>query len=133
MVSENNHFINPVGPIGPETPRIGELKPAIEKGGETTSFKDLFKQYINDVNNMQRNANESIAQTWMPKLKAATEALRGALEERRTSVRASENLRTTTTLFLDDVNRELDKLEGAGIGNAVPITIYFNKGAGRVL
>jgi hypothetical protein len=59
-----------------------------------------------------RNASEPLAQTWTPKLKAATDELEMAHNQRNDCLRALEPLQTAVLLLIDDVNRELNRLEG---------------------
>jgi hypothetical protein len=59
-----------------------------------------------------RDPAEPLAQTWTPKLKAATDALEAAVNERDEAVRALGPHQTSVLLFVDDTNRELDVLEG---------------------
>jgi hypothetical protein len=53
-----------------------------------------------------------LAQTWTPKLKEATDALEMAFSQRNDTVKAIRPQHTSVVLFIDDVNRELDRLEG---------------------
>jgi hypothetical protein len=61
---------------------------------------------------LKRNPEEPLAKGWSEPLTRATDALAAAVEERNQSARAAAPLQTTIQLFLDDVNRELDRLEG---------------------
>jgi hypothetical protein len=61
---------------------------------------------------LARNPNEPLAQTWSPKVKEATDALEMACNQRNDTVKALGPQRTSVVLFIDDVNRELDRLEG---------------------
>lgn len=61
---------------------------------------------------LARNPAEPLAQTWTPKLKAATDALEMAFNQRNDTVNALAPLQTSVALLIDDVNRELDRLEG---------------------
>lgn len=61
---------------------------------------------------LARNADEPLAQTWTPKLKEATDVLEAAFTQRNDAVAALEPLQTSVLLLIDDVNRELDRLEG---------------------
>lgn len=61
---------------------------------------------------LARNPGEPLAQTWTPKLKEATDALEMACNQRNDTVKALGPQRTSVVLFIDDVNRELDRLEG---------------------
>jgi hypothetical protein len=61
---------------------------------------------------LARNPNEPLAQTWTPRLTAATDALEAACKARSESVKALAPHQTSVVLFIDDVNRELDRLEG---------------------
>ena len=57
-------------------------------------------------------AAEPLATTWTPQLKQATDSLDEASQARNQSVQALGSHQTTVTLFVDDVNCELDRLEG---------------------
>ena len=59
-----------------------------------------------------RNPSEPLAQTWTPKMKEATDALEMAFNQRNDTVKALAPLQTSVVLLIDDVNRELDRLEG---------------------
>ena len=61
---------------------------------------------------LARDPDEPLAQTWTPRLKAATDTLAVALEARNNTVKALAPHQTAVVLFIDDVNRELDVLEG---------------------
>jgi hypothetical protein len=61
---------------------------------------------------LARNPNESLAQTWTPKLTEATDGLETAFTQRNDTVNAQGPQRTSVVLLIDDVNRELDRLEG---------------------
>lgn len=59
-----------------------------------------------------RDPGELLATTWTPKLKAATDELEMTINQRNDCLRALEPLRTSVLLFTEDVNRELNCLEG---------------------
>jgi hypothetical protein len=59
-----------------------------------------------------RNPGEPLAVTWSPKLKGVTDELEMAMNRRNDNLRALEPLHTSVLLLIDDVNRELDRLEG---------------------
>jgi hypothetical protein len=59
-----------------------------------------------------RNPGELLAQTWIPKLREATDALEMAFNQRNDAVKKLAPLQTSVVLFIEDVNRELDLLEG---------------------
>jgi len=59
-----------------------------------------------------RNPAEPLAQTWTPRLKEATDALEMAFNQRNDTVKAIGPELTSVVLFIDEVNRELDRLEG---------------------
>lgn len=59
-----------------------------------------------------RSPDEPLAQSWVPKLKAATDALDLACKQRNDAVAAVAPHHTSVALFIDDVNREIDRLEG---------------------
>lgn len=61
---------------------------------------------------LSRNPGEALAQTWTPKLKQATDALEAAVNQRNDTVNALGPIRTSVVLLIDDVNHELDRLEG---------------------
>jgi hypothetical protein len=64
------------------------------------------------VTELQRNPEEALAKTWIPKLTDATDALKSAASARNAAVKALGPQQTAVYLFIDDVNRELDRLEG---------------------
>jgi hypothetical protein len=59
-----------------------------------------------------RNPGEPLAQTWTPRMKDATDELEMAFNQRNDCLRAIEPMQTAVLLLIDDVNRELDRLEG---------------------
>jgi hypothetical protein len=59
-----------------------------------------------------RTPDEPLAQTWSPRLGAATQALESAVAERDRCDAALEPHLTTARLWVDEVNRALDVLEG---------------------
>jgi hypothetical protein len=61
---------------------------------------------------LARNPSEALAQTWTPKVKAATDELAMGFNRRNDTVAALAPLQTSVVLLVDDVNRELDRLEG---------------------
>ena len=61
---------------------------------------------------LARNPDEPLSKTWTPKLKDATDTLASAFEERDAGVKAIGPQQTAVVLFIDDVNRELDRLDG---------------------
>jgi hypothetical protein len=61
---------------------------------------------------LARNPKEPLAQTWTPKLKAVTDELEMCHNQRNDCLRAIEPLQTAVLLLADDVNRELNRLEG---------------------
>jgi len=61
---------------------------------------------------LARDPREPLAATWTKRLTAASQTLRTAVEARATSVRALEPHHTSVVLFIDDINLELDRLEG---------------------
>jgi len=61
---------------------------------------------------LARNPAEPLAQTWTPKMKEATDALEMAFNQRNDTVKALAPIQTSVVLLIDDVNRELDRLEG---------------------
>jgi hypothetical protein len=61
---------------------------------------------------LARNPSEALAQLWTPRLKDATDALEMAFNQSNDTVNALGPQRTSVVLFIDDVNRELDRLEG---------------------
>jgi hypothetical protein len=60
---------------------------------------------------LARNPSEPLAQTWTPKLKEATDALEMAFNQRNDTVSALAPQQTSVVLLIDDVNREIDRLE----------------------
>jgi hypothetical protein len=61
---------------------------------------------------LARDPNQPLSQTWTPKLKAATDELEMGFNRRRDCQRAVEPLQTAVLLLIDDVNHELNRLEG---------------------
>jgi hypothetical protein len=61
---------------------------------------------------LARNPTEALAQTWTPKLKEATDALEASFNQRNDTVSALAQQQTSVVLLIDDVNREIDRLEG---------------------
>lgn len=61
---------------------------------------------------LARDASQPLSQTWTPKLKAATDELEMGFNRRRDCQRAVEPLQTAVLLLIDDVNHELNRLEG---------------------
>lgn len=61
---------------------------------------------------LARNPSEALAQTWTPKLKEAMDALEAAFNQRNDTVSALAPQQTSVVLLIDDVNREIDRLEG---------------------
>jgi hypothetical protein len=61
---------------------------------------------------LARDPSKPLSQTWTPKLKAATDELEMAYNRRRDCQRAIEPLQTSVLLLIDDVNHELNRLEG---------------------
>jgi hypothetical protein len=61
---------------------------------------------------LARNPAELLSLTWTPRLKDATDLLEAAFNQRNETVKAIGPLQTSVVLFIDEVNRELDRLEG---------------------
>ena len=61
---------------------------------------------------LARCPSEPLAQTWTPKMKTATDDLEMAFNQCNDTVKALGPLQTSVVLLIDDVNRELDRLEG---------------------
>lgn len=61
---------------------------------------------------LARDPSELLAQTWTSKLAAATDALETANQQRNECLHAIEPLQTAVLLLTEDVNRELNRLEG---------------------
>jgi hypothetical protein len=61
---------------------------------------------------LAREPTSPLAVTFTPRLGAATAGLRDALGARRAALSALGQHRTAVVLFIDDVNRELDRTEG---------------------
>ncbi len=64
------------------------------------------------VEELGRAPSEPLAATFGPRLTSATSALREAVRERASSLERLAVHRTTVALFIDDVNRELDRTDG---------------------
>lgn len=69
----------------------------------------LGRQWITELG---REPSEPLAQTFIPRLEVATDALSKAVDARAKSVAALEPHRTSVILLLDAINRELDRTEG---------------------
>ena len=61
---------------------------------------------------LARAPAETLAQTWTPKLKDVTDSLETAFNQRNDAVSALVPQQTSVALLINDVNRELDRLEG---------------------
>lgn len=61
---------------------------------------------------LHRNAAEALATKWIPRLELVTNALAGGSAARRNALQAAALQDTAEELFIADVNRELDILEG---------------------
>jgi hypothetical protein len=61
---------------------------------------------------LAREPNELLAQTWIPRLKAATDELEMAHNRRNDCLRVIEPLQTAVVLLIENVNLELNRLEG---------------------
>jgi hypothetical protein len=61
---------------------------------------------------LARNPSEALAQTWSPRLGEVNGALETAFKERNDTVSCLGPLQTSVVLLIDDVNREIDRLEG---------------------
>jgi hypothetical protein len=61
---------------------------------------------------LARDPNEALAQKWTPRLKAVTENLATASANRRNALQAVALQGTAEELFIADLNREIDILEG---------------------
>lgn len=70
---------------------------------------DLARQWLAELG---RSANDPLAQAWIPRLSEATGALEAAFGQRNETVSALGPQQTSVVLLIDDVNRELDRLEG---------------------
>jgi hypothetical protein len=64
------------------------------------------------LDELDRNPAEPLATTWTPQLTQATNNLDEACKARNQAVQSLGSHQTTVTLFVDDVNYELDRLEG---------------------
>lgn len=69
----------------------------------------LGRQWIAEL---QREPEEPLAKTFLPRLEAATQALQRAFDDRTAAVAAYEKHRTSVVLLVDAINRELDVTEG---------------------
>jgi hypothetical protein len=61
---------------------------------------------------LARNPSEPLAQTWTPRLTEATDALEASFNQRNETVSMLAQQQTSVVLLIDDVNREIDRLEG---------------------
>ena len=70
---------------------------------------DLGRTWLSEL---ARNPSEPLAVTWIPRIKDATDQLEAAVEARANAVKALGLHQTSEILFTDDVNKEIDILEG---------------------
>jgi hypothetical protein len=61
---------------------------------------------------LARDPTEPLAQAWAPKVKEVTDELETAFKQRNATVTALGPLQTSVVLLIDDLNRELVRLEG---------------------
>jgi len=59
-----------------------------------------------------RLPDEPLAKTWSPQIKVVNDALGSAILDRDNAAKALEPHRTAVMLFNEDLNREIDRLEG---------------------
>jgi hypothetical protein len=70
---------------------------------------DIGREWLVEL---ARNPAEPLAQAWTARLAEATDALAMAFNQRNDTVKAQGPVQTSVALLIDDVNRELDRLEG---------------------
>ena len=78
-----------------------------------------------------RNPSELLAQTWLPRVKEATDALEIAAAERSQTVNALAPQQVSVVLLRGDINRELDRLEGRTSERGMPLS--GSAGAGQAV
>lgn len=93
----------------PYTRFFGKTTPSASQGYGTSREIALGQQWLAEL---KRSPDEALAQVWMSRLGDATSALETAFKERNESVSALGLLQTSVVLLIDDINRELDRLEG---------------------
>jgi len=69
----------------------------------------LGRQWIAELN---REPDEPLAKTFLPRLETATQTLQNALERRTSAASAFERHRTSVILLREAINREIDITEG---------------------
>ncbi len=77
MTIQPDSFIQAIGPRGPEIPQVAS---PFSQPADTTSFKDMLKRYIDDVNAMQQNANDSISKLATGEIKDVHQVMTAAAE-----------------------------------------------------
>jgi hypothetical protein len=93
----------------PYTRFFAKTVPSAAQAFGTQREIDIARAWIAELD---RSAEEPLAKAWATKLTEATDALQNAFAERNDAVKALGLQHTAVTLFLDEVNREVDRLEG---------------------
>jgi hypothetical protein len=93
----------------PYTRFFKTVNPSTAQTFGTDREVELGKSYIAELN---RIPNETLATKWIPRLTTATENLSAASTNRRNALQTLALQNTAEELFIADVNREIDILEG---------------------
>ena len=86
---------------------FGKTTPSARKFGVGREIRNGRQLLVE----LGRNPSEPLAQTWLPRAREATDALEIA-SERNQTVNALAPQQVSVVLLIDDINRELDRLEG---------------------
>ncbi len=93
----------------PYTRFFSKVTPSVVQSFGIQREVDTARTWITELG---RKPNEPLAQTFTPQLTQATDALEAAMTARDEAVKATGPIQTTVVLFIDDLNCELDRLEG---------------------
>lgn len=88
---------------------FAKTTPSASQAFGTAREIELGRQWLTEL---ARHPSEALAQTWSPRLGEVNGALETAFKERNDTVSCLGPLQTSVVLLIDDVNRELDRLEG---------------------
>ena len=93
----------------PYTRFFKTVAPSTAQDFGTDREVELGKTWLAELN---RDPNEALATKWIPRLTTVTENLSSASTNRRTGLQTLALQDTAEELFIADVNREIDILEG---------------------
>ena len=93
----------------PYTRFFGKVTPSVVQSYGIQREIDTAHAWITELG---RKPDEPLAKTFAPQLTQVTDTLQAAMTARDEAVKATGPIQTTVVLFIDDVNRELDRLEG---------------------